>query len=297
MKPLGPFGTIVRSRLDALIRDVPAVRKGSAGALHRTRVASRRMREALPFLDLEFATLDLGRVRRTTRGLTRVLGDVRELDVALTMLDELSTTGPERQRVIERVRASIRHRRDRRVQAMLRDLRKLEPERLVAELFARQTADDSSDETGAWRIRLTTRLTRRSQRVRESIGNAGVIFVPERLHAVRISLKKLRYGLELAHETGLASTSVLAKRLKIEQERLGRLHDLEVLSGLIVRVREEAPPGATADELDTVVDELGVEARRLHGQFVAGRDDLMTICARIEEIGARTRAGDVADAS
>ena len=297
MKRSDPLDSLIRHRLDALVRDLPFVREGSARALHRTRVASRRMREALPFLDLKLATLNMGRVRRRTRGLTRALGEVRELDVALGILDEFSATDPERQRVIERVRASVRRQRDTHRKAMLHDLEKLEPERLVDELSDRLDADETGEPSVAWRTQLAVQLVRRAQRARDAVAAAGVMFLPERLHAVRIALKKLRYGLELADETGLARTKIVLKRLKGEQERLGRLHDLDVLGGLIRQVRKDAPPGASANELGAVLDELEGEMRRLHGQFVAERDELQTICARVEAIGTQAGSDTVADAS
>ena len=55
--------------------------------MHRARVATRRLREALPVLDGE--RRGLRRLRKDLRALTRALGPVRELDVTLGLIVRL----------------------------------------------------------------------------------------------------------------------------------------------------------------------------------------------------------------
>ena len=63
-------------------------------------------------------------------------------------------------------------------------------------------------------------------RLLRALDAAGTLYAPERLHAVRIAAKKLRYGLELrATPRGLPVGS-FAAALKRVQDVLGRLHDL-----------------------------------------------------------------------
>ena len=50
----------------------------------------------------------------------------------------------------------------------------------------------------AWLSTLEARLARRAGRVRAAIEATGAVYVPERLHGVRIAAKKLRYAAELA---------------------------------------------------------------------------------------------------
>ena len=52
---------------------------------------------------------------------------------------------------------------------------------------------------------------------------------PNRLHAVRVAAKKLRYSAELAGKGGLWQCEDAVADLKRTQETLGRLHDAEVL--------------------------------------------------------------------
>ena len=69
--------------LDAM----PAAQAGDTRSVHQARVATRRLREALPVLRSSVNQSALSRVRRQVRKMTRALGPVRELDVSLLHLD------------------------------------------------------------------------------------------------------------------------------------------------------------------------------------------------------------------
>jgi CHAD domain-containing protein len=91
MKRTAPAEHLIRQRLRAVTHALPAAERGHAESLHKARVATRRLREALPLV----ATGGRGRkLERAVRRLTRALGPVRELDVALITLDELERETP-----------------------------------------------------------------------------------------------------------------------------------------------------------------------------------------------------------
>src|SRR6187431_407695 len=94
MKRTNPSELIIRQRLSALSRTLPGARKGDVQAVHQARVATRRIREALPLL-------------------TRALGPVRELDVALMNLDQLRNSGDVSEAAIARLRQLITEERQR----------------------------------------------------------------------------------------------------------------------------------------------------------------------------------------
>src|SRR6266705_3310076 len=67
--------------------------------------------------------------------------------------------------------------------------------------FTRTLHGVESGEIGAvHRVRVASRRLRELLPVLE-IEQAGALYLPERLHRVRLALKKLRYGVELAVET------------------------------------------------------------------------------------------------
>jgi CHAD domain-containing protein len=87
--PAHPYG-LFRKRLDAFAQDLEGVEAGDVEALHRTRVASRRLRELIPLLQLD---QDVARVlNRRLRKATIQLGTVRELDVLMLLIEELGKT-------------------------------------------------------------------------------------------------------------------------------------------------------------------------------------------------------------
>ena len=100
------------------------------------------------------------------------------------------------------------------------------------------------------------------------------LYAPERIHDVRISTKKLRYALEIAKDAGVTGAGVLVRTLKKQQERLGRLHDLQ---SLLKHVREaDASPniGSRVNDLKAYADSLERDCRRLHAAFVEHREEL-----------------------
>ena len=78
----------------ALKRHLPAAIEGDGIGVHQARVASRRLREAVPVLAADVKPSKARQSPAARSGkLTRALGTVRELDVTLTVLDELAERG------------------------------------------------------------------------------------------------------------------------------------------------------------------------------------------------------------
>ncbi|PYR69414.1 MAG: hypothetical protein DMF87_20460 [Acidobacteria bacterium] len=274
---------LIRQRVSALGRALPAARAGDITSLHRARVATRRLRAAIP---LVASGAKAGKVSRSVRRLTRALGPVRELDVALLILDELDRAGDVPPPGIDRLRASIVEERER-LQAEVReeiddfDLDKLRKQALKV---ARNAGEDGAPHESAAARR--ERIIRRVRRLSATIENAAGLYLPDRLHEVRIAVKKLRYTVELAGGRNVARLRLL----KRAQDLLGRLHDLEVL---IARTRGiQSSPGAStlkvSADLDRLVRRLETECRQLHGHYMAMRPALLQLCQRLMAARART---------
>src|SRR6188508_3387603 len=89
---------LLRARIDRFTRMLHGVEAGDVSAVHHARVATRRLRELLPILQLDRSVAEkLGhRLRRTTRR----LGAVRELDVLLLLTEELRESGRHSERAL-----------------------------------------------------------------------------------------------------------------------------------------------------------------------------------------------------
>jgi CHAD domain-containing protein len=269
-----------------LDRDLPAVLQHDAEALHRTRVASRRLREVLPVIEAPSRGGDApaGKGRGRVRRLTRALGGVRELDVALALLEELSSSESELAVTTAIVRTEIQRERAVRYAEMIRSVEDIKPARIARDLAS--LAEDPGAPSGAEQHRrLRDRLLRRAKRLEATIDEAGALYAFDRLHAVRIAAKKLRYVLELVQEMTRVGTRRLVGRLKQAQDLLGRLHDLEVLAGHVRRAAglPGMPPGGVAPLL-ALIDR---ETRELHAEYLRLVPEIRTVAGACRLVAAR----------
>jgi CHAD domain-containing protein len=288
------FQQALGRRLTVLERDLPAALDHDADALHRTRVASRRLREVLPVIEKTSATAapPLRKSRGRVRRLPRALGGVRELDVALELLNEIASGHPHLERATMAVRAEIQRERAGRYADMIRSLEDIKPGRLTRELASLTEVPNATAPRAEQQRRLHGRLLRRAAALDRAILAAGALYAFDRLHLVRIAAKKLRYVLELVAELTHVRTVRLVKKLKASQELLGRLHDLEVLAAYVRRVRELPAPygkgrGVRGQGLIGVIE---METRELHAEYLRRTGMLHAVTAACrEEISGRLR--------
>jgi CHAD domain-containing protein len=276
MNPRNRLDTLFDKRLRALTRNLPSAREGDVNAVHRTRVASRRVREALPLLDGRLASGKLDKVRRQTRRITRALGNVRELDVARELLGRIQPSGPAEQLAVDRVTEHLVREREAMRETMLERLREVKPDKIARRIAELNESVPPADEGRRWQAALSTRVTVRARRLTKAMNHAGLLYLPDRLHAVRVAAKKLRYALELGDESGVAPAGAALKLLKSTQDLLGNLHDVEVLMSHVRSVRAQvgADQMALADALDGLIARLERDCRDLHAQYLARRHDI-----------------------
>ena len=218
---------------------------------------------------------------RKIRRLTRALGTVRELDVTLGLIDELSRGGDLSRPALEEVRLHVLAERDRLRKTMLTELATVDAAKLDRRLLTVSTAL-AADTSGAWRKALASRLLSRSRTLAQAIDTAGQLYVPEHLHQVRIAAKKLRYGLELAADAGVAGAAAHVRTVKRTQTILGRLHDLQILQIHVAAV-QAAPHSrpATHEALAAIAGRIEEQCRLLHGKFVAAVPALRAVIAGV----------------
>jgi CHAD domain-containing protein len=263
--------TLLLQRLErALKRHVPAAVAGRDGGVHQARVTSRRLREAVPVFATGLKGSKAGKAERKIRRLTRALGTVRELDVTLTLLDELARAPQVSRSAVEDVRGRVIEERDKRRAVMLERLDNVNVDKLGRRLASVGAAlQAATDEP--WRKTLGARLLKRVRRLTSAMDDAGHMYAPDQLHQVRIAAKKLRYGLELAADSGLKQAAPHVRTLKRVQDMLGKLHDLQVLLTHVASVQAEPQSGRAQSRLalEDLARHIEDQCRHLHGRYIA----------------------------
>jgi CHAD domain-containing protein len=270
---------LIRQQLQTLTRALPAAQQGDPKLLHQARVATRRLRERLP---LVLPGSSGRKLVRKVRRLSRALGPARELDVALEMLGELSGAGDVPPAAVAKLRQLLRQERQRLYADMSTEVDRVDIDKLRhrAVAAARKAHRARASRDPKRFAAAQQRAARRAQRLRAAIDNAAGLYLPDRLHEVRIAVKKLRYALELVRELSGSRAVARIATLKTAQDLLGRMHDLEVLIG---RVRAVQGSSSAANlrlsaGLDRLVRRLETECRQLHGHYVVLRKKLMMVC-------------------
>jgi CHAD domain-containing protein len=278
-------------RLDALVGELPGIERGKINAVHDARVATRRLREALPLLGLNHETGS--RLDRDLRKVTRELGAVRELDVLALLIAELQHDRRYPLAALEQIGAAVASAHTAARARLANKLPRAKLERLARSLRRAaerlEPADNRplrTETRRAWLWALDARLAQRASRARSAIDAAGAIYVPGRVHEVRIGLKKLRYAAELSAEARRQRPSTSIAALKSAQDMLGRLHDLEVLIawGRDLQASSPAPDLAASRALGLLARTVEDRCRQLHARYMSDRPNLIAIANRF---GAR----------
>lgn len=266
----------IAARVDEFLSHLPGVRDGSVESLHEARVASRRIRELLPLAGED------PRARAAEPVIVeagRRLGHVRDLDVMIDTLDRKERTLPAAALAIAAARRSLRLKVDRDRRALVKALEELELGRVAA------LRDGRAPAAAAWRARLGSsarsyrpmvvdRISLRAHKLRTSVINATGLYFPNRVHAVRIATKQLRYIVEIAADTATWTPPHLLNDLKKIQTTLGALHDAEVLRGRVDALVEDVVPKA---ETSLLVGTLCDDITRLHADYLRRRERLLAI--------------------
>jgi CHAD domain-containing protein len=262
------LGAVLASQSAALASALPRARHGTPRAVHRARTASRRLREALPVAAAAAPGAGALRARRDVRRITRALGLLRDLDVALATVDAEASRFDWNPAAVTRVARDLEHTRERRRRDMLDRLDDIDVDRLLERCDALSAELADHAELRVWERALAGRIRRRAGRLADAIERAGTLYAPEPLHAVRIAAKKLRYSLELAGEAAGLPVQSLIAGCKRAQDTLGRLHDLQVLEQRIRSLALTPADRALSRSLTEMADMLERECRATHATFL-----------------------------
>lgn len=262
---------------NALSPLLDGVREGDGHAIHDARVATRRLREALPLVG-SLSNAHTEELRRAFRKVGRALGRARDGDVALGLLGEMVRRRPDARsaaatmgQMLERERLADRRRLIKAMEAtdFCRAVAEIEPWIAVKgwRPFRRRRAFRKG-----WQALLQMRVSRRAARLRKRIDEAGGVYFPNRVHAVRIAAKKLRYALEIADAAGVWRCDGAMDVLKDTQDTLGHVHDCQLLAE---RLTERDPSGPAADETrHLLIEALEADVHEFHRRYLSQRERL-----------------------
>jgi CHAD domain-containing protein len=289
---------IITDRLRALADSLPAVLEAEPAAVHKARVASRRVREALPVVLAQAPARRSARLRRSFRRVTRALGALRELDVTRGLLDDVLREDAHAAASLARLLHELDDERAARREQMLTRLDAIDFESLVERI--ERLMDERADESDEARAlpaaiqgTLGVRVARRVRALEVAVERAGSLYAVEALHAVRIATKKLRYVGELATDMRVVRSRRSLTALRTVQETLGALHDQQVLAERLRRYAIEHDEGGAVTR---VIGRLEDDCRERHARYLALRPRLLDAAARVLEAVTAPREPQAAPA-
>ena len=221
---LGGFG----ENVDGVIKNDDVER------VHKTRVASRKLRAALPLFRFCFPTKEFKVWQKEIKKVTELLGEARDLDVQIVFIEDyIKKIGSADKKYVDLLLEDHKCRRVD-VQSSVADgLNKLKESKVLEELahFCQQTiADKATDafdtnqvlEKGHWHIWF---------RLDEFLANEKYVYYPnenKKHHQMRIAAKKLRYTMEFFAPLYKEKLQEQIETIKKYQDILGEKHDCEV---------------------------------------------------------------------
>jgi CHAD domain-containing protein len=277
---------VVNEQINELLARLPSVRAGDSESIHQARVATRRLREALPLLSVSHPA-EANKLRRLARKVRRRLSRIRELDVICGQLETLEERVPSAITAIARARVALRAQHERRQRSLIKGLEKAKVDRLRVlsggdgRLLARLRPYATA--RAARRV-LRLRIGERARAVAAAVDRSAGLHFPNRLHAVRIAVKKLRYSVELAEVAGLWRPPRLLRDLRRIQARLGAVHDQQVLLDALDDIPADTSPAGEATALKAVVrSDLVAQYTR----YLSRVERLRAICAACQRFASR----------
>jgi len=268
--------------------------------IHRMRVASRRLRAALPLFGACFSEKQYARWIREITGITRALGEARDIDVQIAFLTEYLNTEhgapspdknpaiPDQNTLEPAIAYLLDDLSDRRIQAqegVVFALDALEKSRIIPEMETSFTQKNSGPQhtppLSIARGIPTMAAFRISSRLIAMLSYEPWLHHADAVaehHAMRIAAKKLRYTMEVygpVYRNGLKKPHTAAKNL---QQILGDLHDCDVWIDHVTRLllyergrmrsKKKGPDTATLSSLRLFLKDREQERERIHRHLV-----------------------------
>ena len=223
---------------DAMYTEKEGVRKGrDIEFIHRMRVASRRLRTAMDvFVEcVPVKKREEWRVR--VKDLTQALGETRDTDVQILLLETLyeNLPDPNYRTGVRRLLLRLRQRRTKLQKEVLAVLDSLEKKKVLNQISDKykdsitERTDLDIYSTEIYRLAFTSISKRLDQFLSFEVYLQNPEFIKE-LHLMRIAAKQLRYSLEIFAPIYPDQLEIAIKSTRLAQQVLGEIHDCDLWS-------------------------------------------------------------------
>jgi len=289
--------------LDAFTREIAGVKEAQdIEYIHRMRVASRRLRAALPLFSSCFPEKQYSKWMHEITAITRALGDARDADVQIAFLEktlkkmqkaadqqksEMTGDKTSLEPAIRFLLLSLRKKRVFLQKRVLSAFLALEKSRVTDAMQLAFTNLNNEFKVTKARPKLAgippLAASRIGKRLFTLLSYDPWVLHPEAVaehHATRIAAKKLRYTMEIYGSVYRNSLKKPLARVKKIQEILGDIHDCDVwidqITLLLLRERTllrssrgtKRPDTVTLASLKLVLQDREAERKRRYRQFV-----------------------------
>ncbi len=288
--------------LDAFSREINGVKEAEdIEYIHRMRVASRRLRAALPLFRACFEEKQFKNWMKELTRITRALGEARDADVQIAFLQKSLKriqknsgiqTGhappdmPPMEPAIRFLLAALQEKRSTLQAHVNSSLAMLEKRGMTGEMQQVFGSMDNEIRATRKRPRISaipmTAALRIGKRLTDLLSYEPWVFHPEAVaehHAMRIAAKKLRYTMEVYGPAYRNNMKKPLARVKRVQEILGGIHDCDVwidyITTLLLRERSllrgkgsKRPDPGTLASFRILLHDREQERKRLYRQFV-----------------------------
>jgi CHAD domain-containing protein len=262
------------------------VYEGGVDGIHDARVATRRIRELLALVPVVPGRERKDDASHAYKKIGRALGDVRDIDVQLTLIQNLEDHAPQSAPSLVVVRQDHQRRRLARMRKLIKTLERTDvPVLLDALSEVNPMALRRRLTASGWRQQLERLMIERARDAVTAIQHATGVYFPKRAHAARIAIKKLRYAAEIAEAIGFNTVQPATKVLRKGQEILGELHDRQALADTLRGYADHE--GVVAAHVELTREVLEREVMRLHREYLERRAALRDACADIQNAASR----------
>jgi CHAD domain-containing protein len=282
------FGAgVLVAHIQALMEETVGIRAGNEDIeyIHRARVASRRLRAALPLFQACLPGKKSLKWLKEIRGVTHALGEARDTDVQLERLDTFyqALTDRHLQPGVNRLKLRLQQRRDSLQGPVVKSVTDLQQDQVLDEMVA---VLGPLAERSASVYLFTPTLYQHSfqavhSRLEDLLAYDAIVNQPDKvaeLHQMRIAAKWLRYTLETFTPLYANQLKPPLQVVRKAQEELGEIHDCDVWRELLPQFMEE--------EKQRIRDYFGYERplnRLLPGIHAFEQDRLQARDAQYEE--------------